>query len=859
MTISITKTKKQYAGDGTTTNFIYDFEIEKDEDLKVIVRDSVGNESILVLDDDYTVAGAGNPTGGSITLASGSLCPTGSTLTLMRDTSPVQETDYITGSIFSAESMENALDKLTLLIQEGKEILGRTLVLKRSSAYKDLSLPDPDGGKYLKWNADKTGIENTGSGSTYDADKLDGRDAGNASGNVPISNGIVNTNLNADMVDGKHAQDLLDLASQWANVKDFGAVGDNATDDTAAIQAALNSTFNTIFVPAGIYRISDALTIPYGKILKGTGSPDAPQYSCTSGSWLLSTKGSVIAQTSTSHSAVIMSSKTTLDGINFWYPNQPGITTTPTEYPATIVPSDTHPTKVVINNCVLVNPYVGIDFTVLHELLTIQNVRIFAWFKCIRIDQSYDIDRLIDVHVNPNVMYDGTWTGNTAYVYTINNVCSAFEFGKADQLYVSKCFSYGYTNAIVFSNLSGSPINGIIFDQCGFEFCHIIASMDQIGSGMHILFSGCFLGQLETSIHNAIHMVGTAASPINNVMFSNCVFWRTASQAYFKYVNGLAFYNCFMENLIVESSGTWFEPAISLEYCKDVKIISDTLKVATHGYNEYIKADHCENILLRNLILHDCQNNTQALEITNSTNVGIKDIMCVNTSSANVVDIGNTNIVIGNIWPARLGLAVQYGASDATDDQLIIGRAGSPAAGKPTIALKINNGVAQIGTWNGTTSPQINVEAPLVCGGADGGDKGAGTINAKGVYDDGTLLTCYVLEAEMTGKVDLAKWDGLVLNGKDGKGKKIVRDHKPAKRFSERAADLLDPKKYAEMWRKSGYLPSMPDAEEWKAHGMKMSLGDLVQRLWETVECQSVHIDKLRKRIEELEAKHAKY
>lgn len=37
------------------------------------------------------------------------------------------------------------------------------------------------------------------------ADKVDGYDAGNASGNIPVSNGTVNTNLNSDMIDGYHA------------------------------------------------------------------------------------------------------------------------------------------------------------------------------------------------------------------------------------------------------------------------------------------------------------------------------------------------------------------------------------------------------------------------------------------------------------------------------------------------------------------------------------------------------------------------------------------------------------------------------------------------------------------------------
>jgi len=46
---------------------------------------------------------------------------------------------------------------------------------------------------------------NTGAGNGLDADLLDGYHAGNASGNVPLSNGTLNTNLNADLLDGQHA------------------------------------------------------------------------------------------------------------------------------------------------------------------------------------------------------------------------------------------------------------------------------------------------------------------------------------------------------------------------------------------------------------------------------------------------------------------------------------------------------------------------------------------------------------------------------------------------------------------------------------------------------------------------------
>lgn len=48
-----------------------------------------------------------------------------------------------------------------------------------------------------------------GSGSGLNADLLDNYHAGNASGQVPVSNGTVCTNLNADMVDGLHSSSFL--------------------------------------------------------------------------------------------------------------------------------------------------------------------------------------------------------------------------------------------------------------------------------------------------------------------------------------------------------------------------------------------------------------------------------------------------------------------------------------------------------------------------------------------------------------------------------------------------------------------------------------------------------------------------
>lgn len=59
---------------------------------------------------------------------------------------------------------------------------------------------------------------------------------------------------------------------QLLSVKDFGAVGDGITDDTVAIQAALNAgTSRSVYFPAGTYRISASLLIKTKTTLIGDG------------------------------------------------------------------------------------------------------------------------------------------------------------------------------------------------------------------------------------------------------------------------------------------------------------------------------------------------------------------------------------------------------------------------------------------------------------------------------------------------------------------------------------------------------------------------------------------------------------
>jgi len=55
------------------------------------------------------------------------------------------------------------------------------------------------------------------------------------------------------------------------NVKDFGAVGDGVTDDTAAIQAALSNGAGTVIAPAGTYLLTSSVIIYSNTKLIGDG------------------------------------------------------------------------------------------------------------------------------------------------------------------------------------------------------------------------------------------------------------------------------------------------------------------------------------------------------------------------------------------------------------------------------------------------------------------------------------------------------------------------------------------------------------------------------------------------------------
>ncbi|EOB9998030.1 hypothetical protein ACI0X1_001898 [Cronobacter sakazakii] len=116
MTVSTEVDHNDYTGNGVTTNFDYTFRVFKKTDLVVSVLDLDNNLTVLTLDTDYTVTGAGGYNGGKVILSA----PLGNgwKISISRNLPLTQDTDLRNQGSFFPEVHEDAFDKLTMLIQQ---------------------------------------------------------------------------------------------------------------------------------------------------------------------------------------------------------------------------------------------------------------------------------------------------------------------------------------------------------------------------------------------------------------------------------------------------------------------------------------------------------------------------------------------------------------------------------------------------------------------------------------------------------------------------------------------------------------------------------------------------------------------
>lgn len=147
MTVSVDESKIIYDGDGSTVAFDFDFRIFVESDLRVILRSSAGVDTVQTLTTHYSISASPWTSGGTVTMVTAPA--TGETLVIKSDIAPTQGIDYLYADRFPSQSAENGLDKLTLLVQQIEETLGRTLTLQESTALTTNLALDPSTGQVL--------------------------------------------------------------------------------------------------------------------------------------------------------------------------------------------------------------------------------------------------------------------------------------------------------------------------------------------------------------------------------------------------------------------------------------------------------------------------------------------------------------------------------------------------------------------------------------------------------------------------------------------------------------------------------------------------------------------------------------
>ena len=139
MTIYSDLSRVRYVGNGVTTQFAVPFKFFSNKDGSSQLSVYIGDSDIpLEENKDYKINGAGQEEGGEVIFLE--TPQAGMQIAIIRNVPKTQEYVFKNEDKFPAAVYENAIDKLTMEVQEVKENLNRALVLPPTSKKKPLEV-----------------------------------------------------------------------------------------------------------------------------------------------------------------------------------------------------------------------------------------------------------------------------------------------------------------------------------------------------------------------------------------------------------------------------------------------------------------------------------------------------------------------------------------------------------------------------------------------------------------------------------------------------------------------------------------------------------------------------------------------
>jgi hypothetical protein len=300
------------------------------------------------------------------------------------------------------------------------------------------------------------------------------------------------------------------------SVKDFGAAADAATDDTAAIQAAIDRAAEKggqVYLPPGRYLVAGSLTVKPGVAV--VGAAVAPLYiKPLIGSAILATGG---RDNEAAPALFEMGDSSAVQGLTVYYPEQKPDDIRP--YPWTFHMQGGDNT---VENITLINSYNGVragpEPNVRHRIRSVYGCTLR---RGILVDMCSDIGRVDNVQLHchwwsqPEV--GGNW--DLVFKYMWQNL-EAFAFGRTDWEYVTNCFVFPTNIGYRFIATPNGACNGQ-FSGNGSDASQICVQVDQIQPMGLLITNGQFVS------FNGDDPTGVVVGPEcgGQVRLVNCNFW----------------------------------------------------------------------------------------------------------------------------------------------------------------------------------------------------------------------------------------------------------------------------------------------------------------------------------------------
>ncbi len=301
---------------------------------------------------------------------------------------------------------------------------------------------------------------------------------------------------------------------EYVDAMNFGAKADRQTEDTRAIQKALNAAAEKggiCFLPEGIYRLNASLVVPEGVTLKGV-SEATPHPLTPTGTVLniFGGKGDVYADP-----AITLKWNASVRNLIINYPEQQLPDVIP--YPWTIQ-IDGQMCQVI--DVTMTNPYMAIDAgSKVNELHYIRNVYACPLKIGVYVDQCYDVGRLENVHFNPNFWkrstlesklpeipegYNGDREGylNSLLRTYLQQNLVGFKIGRTDWEYINNCFVIFAKEGFLFDDFGHGPGNALI-TQSGSDVGPIAVQVNKVQHYAGIQFTNCqFMSTIKIGPEN---------------------------------------------------------------------------------------------------------------------------------------------------------------------------------------------------------------------------------------------------------------------------------------------------------------------------------------------------------------------